>query len=399
MLIGLTIHNFKRFGEAEIVRVAQSTRCSQDSRLPTPSPEAVSVPSAETPEPLPALDTLDVDEENLYEEFCARGWTDGLPVVAPTEERVAALLERAVLSPDAVLGEIPHLRRSLTARASAANAVMAGCAPMHFPLAVAALRAMLDPAFNAHTVMSSTGGAAFCLLVSGPITVELEMATRNDALGIGARSNAVVGRTLRLVARNVFDARAGHLDGSSIGHPGKFTMCLAEDAPPTPWRTLNCELGYDEEDSTVTILGTEAPRQVANLLNPSPEGILLTMASAMRLPATFPVGKGGQGVVVLGPEHAALLVDAGWSRSDVREFLAEASRVDPSELQAAGVIIEEGSQHDMRPGVDGRLPAVRSPKDIFLVTAGGHGAGWSAYIPAWAPLQHSMATTWLVTPR
>src|SRR6185312_16715638 len=111
-------------------------------------------------------------------------------------------------------------------------------------------------------------------------------------------------------------------DGTSIGHPGKFTLCFAEDPPPAPWEPLRVELGYDREDTTVTLLGTEGPRQVANHLNGDPEGVLATVAAAMRCPATFSVGKGGQGLVVLGPEHAAAAIEAGFSRARVREFLA-----------------------------------------------------------------------------
>ncbi|MDE0652933.1 MAG: hypothetical protein OXI26_04735 [bacterium] len=340
-----------------------------------------------------SLNTVDLDDAELLEEFHRRGWTDGLPVVPPTPERVEALLGHAGLAADDVLGGIEARGRSLSAQQAAANATMAGCAPEHFPLAVAALCAMLDPAFNAHTVMTSTGGAAFCLLVSGPVTAELQMATRHNALGPGNRANAAVGRTLRLVARNVFGARTGEMDASSIGHPGKFTLCLAEDEPPAPWEPLRMELGYGIEDSTVTILGTEGPRQVANHLNPSPEGVLTTMAAAMRCPATYPVGKGHQAVVVLGPEHTAALIEAGWTRRRVREFLADASRVTPAEIEAAGVFLEVGTQHDMTPGPDGRLPTVRSADDVFLVTAGGYGAGWSAYIPVWAPTLHSVAVT------
>ena len=340
-----------------------------------------------------ALNTVDLDDAEVLEEFHRRGWTDGLPVVAPTPERVEALLDHAGLAAGTVLGSIEARGRSLSAQQAAANAVMAGCAPEHFPLATAALAAMLDRAFNAHTVMTSTGGAAFCLLVSGPVTRELGMATGHNALGPGNRANAAVGRTLRLVARNVFGARTGEMDASSIGHPGKFTLCLAEDDPPAPWEPLRVELGYSLEDSTVTILGTEGPRQVANHLNPSPAGILTTMAAAMRCPATYAVGKGAQAVVVLGPEHAAALTEAGWTRDGVREFLATASRVAPDEITAAGVFLEEGTQHDMTPGADGKLPVVRGPDDLFLVTAGGHGAGWSAYIPVWAPTLHSVAVT------
>ena len=340
-----------------------------------------------------ALNTVDLDDGDVLEEFHRRGWTDGLPVVAPTPERVEAMLAHAGLGAGEILGTIAARSRSLSAQQAAANAVMAGCAPEHFPLAAAALAAMLDPAFNAHTVMTSTGGAAFCLLVSGPVTRQLDMATRHNALGPGNRANAAVGRTLRLVARNVFGARTGEMDASSIGHPGKFTLCLAEDEPPAPWGPLRVELGYGLEDSTVTILGTEGPRQVANHLNPSPEGILTTMAAAMRCPATYPVGKGSQAAVVLGPEHTAALIEAGWTRARVRAYLAGASRVTPAEIEAAGVFLEVGTQHDMTPGPDGKLPTVPNPDDIFLVTAGGHGAGWSAYLPVWAPPLHSVAVT------
>ena len=339
------------------------------------------------------LNTIDLNSAEIQEEFHRRGWTDGLPVVEPTPERVEAMLAHAGLDAGETLGAIAERSRSLNAGQAAANAVMAGCATEHFPLVVGALCAMLDPAFNAHTVMTSTGGAAFCLLVSGPVTGRLQMATRQNALGAGNRANAAVGRTLRLVARNVFGARTGEMDATSIGHPGKFTMCLAEDGPPPPWEPLRTELGYDIEDSTVTILGTEGPRQVANHLNPNPEGILTTMAAAMRCPATYPVGKGAQAVVVLGPEHAGALTEANWSRARVREFLAEAARVTPAEIEAAGVFLETDTRNDMTPGPDGKLPVVRGPEDLFLITAGGYGAGWSAYIPVWAPPLHSVAVT------
>jgi hypothetical protein len=339
------------------------------------------------------LNTIDLDDAEALEEFYRRDWTDGLPVVMPTPERVEALLDYAGLAPGTVLGSVEARGRSLSAEQAAANAVMAGCAPEHFPLAAAALCAMLDPAYNAHTVMTSTGGAAFCLLVSGPVTRQLGMATRQNALGPGNRANAVVGRTLRLVARNVFGARSGEMDASSIGHPGKFTLCIAEDEPPAPWEPLRVELGYGTDDSTVTILATEGPRQVANHLNPTPEGILTTMAAAMRCPATYTVGKGTQVVAILGPEHVGALLEAGWTRARAREFLAAASRVTPEEITDAGVFLEVDTRHDMTPGPDGKLPVVRDADDVFLVTAGGHGAGWSAYIPVWAPTLHSVAVT------
>ena len=153
-------------------------------------------------------------------------------------------------------------------------------------------------------------------------------------------------------------AKTGGMDGSSVGHPGKYTLCLAEDEPPAPWEPLRVELGYELGDTTVTLVPTEGPRQVANHLNPDATGILKTFATAMRSPATFAVGKAAQVVLLFGPEHTTALIDQGWTRRAAREFLAEESRITPAELEAAGVLIETGAQHDMAPGPDGKLPVV-----------------------------------------
>lgn len=341
---------------------------------------------------------IELEEGRVQEEFFERGWTDGLPVVAPTPERVGAMLELAGVEAAEIVGTVPERAREITAQKAAVNAVMAGCRPEYFPVVLAGLTAMLDPAFNAHTVVTSTGGAALCLVVSGPLVAELGFNSGRNALGPGNRANATVGRTMRLVAMNVLGARSDTLDGSSIGHPGKYTMLVAEEPPPEGWSPLRVELGYDLDDTTVTVLGTEGPHQVANHLNPDPEGILATFAAAMRDPATFAVGKGHQVLIVLGHEHRAALAEAGWTRPMVRHFLAEHSRVTPEELLSAGVLLEHTNQHDMVPEADGKLPTVPSPDDVFLVTAGGAGAGWSAYIPVWAPKIHSAASTRKVLP-
>ena len=123
------------------------------------------------------------------------------------------------------------------------NAVMAGCKPEYFPVVVAALEAMFDPAFNLHTVLTSTGGAALCVVVSGPIAAEIGMNARHNALGQGNRANATIGRALRLIATNALGSRPGESDASSFGHPGKFTLCFAEDPPPAPWQPLSVGSG------------------------------------------------------------------------------------------------------------------------------------------------------------
>jgi hypothetical protein len=336
---------------------------------------------------------VEIANDQLQEEFFARGWTDGLPVVPPTPELVESMLATVDLEADDVIGSIAARSRAVTAEQAAVNAVMAGCRPDYFPIVVAALSAVLDPSFNAHAAFSSTGGAASCVVVSGPQAAEIGMNSGSNALGSGNRANATIGRAVRLVARNIFGAVTGKFDASAMGNPAKYTLCFAEGDPPEPWLPLRVRLGYEPGDTTVTVMATEAPRQIANHLNEEPEGVLRTFVSAMRVAATFAVGKGGQGVVVMGPEHALAVRQAGWTQEQAQEFLCRESRVRPEDLEGAGVKLEIGNQHDMVPGPDGRLPTVGSPADIYLVTAGGGGPGWSAYMPSFAPLQHTRAVT------
>ena len=334
-----------------------------------------------------------VDEADAIEHAFEHRWTDGLPVVPPTRARVEAMLAAGGVSGAHVLGAVPARRRIVTAEIAAANSVMAGCRPEYFVLVLAALDAALDPAFNINTVVTSTGGAAICVIVSGPLAATLGMNARHNVLGTGNRANATIGRALRLTASNALGAKTGRLDATSIGHPGKFTLCFAEDPPPAPWHGLHIVQGYAPGDTTVTVIATEGPRQVANQLSEMPEDVLRSFVAQMKSASTFIVGKGGQCVVVLGHEHALAVRQAGWSQRRVREFLLDHSRVTPAELAAGGVRVEHGAQHDMTPDAEGKLATFRSIDDIILVTAGGPGAGWSAYLPTWAPSIHSRYVT------
>ena len=342
--------------------------------------------------------TIEIDEGDVQEVFLERGWSDGFPVVAPTSTRVQAMLAESDLEPDDVLGAVPGRSAVLTAEMLATNAVAAGCRPEYFPIVQTAMSALLDPAFNLNAALTSTGGAALTVLVSGPLAEQIGVHGGHNALGPGFPANATIGRALRLVSRNVFDARPGTMDGASLGNPGRYSLCFAEGPPPAGWTPLRVDLGYDVADTTVTVMATEGPRQIANHLNGTAEGILATLASAMRSPTTFIAGKGGQAMLVLGPEHAAALAAAGLSRRDVQVHLADASRLGPQDLLDAGVRIPVDSAHDMNVGADGRLPVVKTPEDVFVVTAGGAGAGWSAYLPSWATSVTTTAVSRRVRP-
>jgi hypothetical protein len=339
-------------------------------------------------------EVLSFEEHDVQEEFFARGWTDGLPIVPPTPERVEAMVD--LVGGDALIGYLAARGRGVTIEQAAINAVMAGCRPEYFPVVVAALEATFDPAFNLHTVLTSTGGAALTVIVSGPIADEIGMNARHNVLGPGNRANATIGRALRLVAMNVLGSKPGESDASSFGHPGKLTLCFAEDAPPEPWEPLRVELGYDHADTTVTVVPTEGPLQLAQQLTDSADHILRSFGRSIRHPTWFSTGKGGHGVLVLGPEHAAFC--AHLTRAEVKQRVYEAARIPAGELQASGVHLERGAQHDMTPAQDGTLPSLRSPDDALLVTAGGEGAGWSAWLPAWAPVRHAYRATRRVRP-
>lgn len=316
--------------------------------------------------------------------FDERGWTDGLPVVPPTTEAVEAMLAATDRDPETVLGGVEERALELSVWQAATYAVMAGCRPDYFPVVLATWDAAFDPRFNLHAALSSTGGAALLAIVSGPHARAIGMNATHNLFGPGNRANATIGRAFRLGAMIGLRARPGELDASSFGHAGKYTMHVAEDDPVPPWPSIRRQLGFPEEATTVTILPAEAPRQIAQLINPDPEGLLRTVAACMGNPSQQAAGKGTWWVVLLGPEHALMLREAGWTPSEVRRYLARESRLSLDELERAGVLLHRtGGSYDMVPAEDGTLPVVPSPGHVLVATAGGAGAGWSAAVPSW----------------
>ncbi len=218
----------------------------------------------------------------VQELFHSRKWTDGLPVVPPTPEAVAACLEWTMMTPDHLVGIEPVRARSITAEKLAVNAVMAGCLPMHFPVVVAAFTAMLQDPFLLHGATASTGGAAILIVVNGPIRTELGMSGSFNALGASDRATSAIGRAVRLALYNLMDVRPGDVDRSTLGHPGKFSYCLAEDEENTPWLPLAEEYGVPEHASGVTVMAAGAPRQLMNEWTTEPAEILDTFAAEIK---------------------------------------------------------------------------------------------------------------------
>src|SRR6185437_10662388 len=227
--------------------------------------------------------TYDIADIHAAQElYHANGWTDGLPVVPPTSEAVTACLDWAMMAPDQLIGIEPVRGVAITAEKLAINAVMAGCLPMHFAAVVTAVTAMLQPEFLLHGATASTGGCAVFIVLNGPIRREIGAVGTFNALGNSDRATAVIGRAIRLVLINLLEVRPGGIDRSTIGHPGKFSYCIAEDEEDTSWQPLHVVRGLPQEVSSVTVMAAGSPRQIMNEWTTEPREILETFAAEMR---------------------------------------------------------------------------------------------------------------------
>ncbi len=335
-------------------------------------------------------------------EYCyTQGWTDGLPVVPPTEVRVAEFLAHLGCERDEVLGGVPERRRTVTVEHVVANAVMAGCLPEYAPVVVAAVEAMLQPAFNLVGPSASLGGSAIITIVNGPLVDTLQINCRNNLFGAGNRANATIGRAVRLVLMNTCGAIPGLFDRSCLGHPGKYTYCIAENAADSPWLPLHVERGLQTDDNAVTVFACEGPRQVRNSVRSTPEGVLTTIADAMSTLGTSLTTSGsvsdsatgtrqGEIAVVIAGEHMTTIAEQGWSKQDVRVYLAEHAQRTVADLKRGG-----GLPGEIGPGDEAEfVPVVAQPEDILVIAAGGSEGPMSAVIPSWGPNVASTAVTW-----
>ena len=327
------------------------------------------------------------DEADAIELCFSRGWTDGLPVVPPTPERVERMLGAVRLDPAHEITYIAHRAVSVTAEKVAINAVMAGCRPEYMPVVVAAVEAIGDPRWSYHGPGTSTAGAGVLVIVNGPVARELDINAGDNLFGPGWRANLTIGRAVRLVMRNVCGSMPGALDRGTLGHPGKLSYVIAENEAESPWTPLHVERGFRAEQSAVTIVAAAAPRQFYNQLSSSAEGILATLADDMRASGNL-MGQPNF-VVVLAGEHMRTIAGSGWNKAMIREFLFEHTRNSHAHLkrtqQMAGAV---------QPGDETRLrPLVESPDDILVVAAGGRAGAFSCYIPGWGGKRSSQAVT------
>jgi hypothetical protein len=321
-------------------------------------------------------------------EFCfQQGWSDGLPVVPPTEGRVGAMLEAAHLDPKQEIGYVTHRAVSITAEKVAVNAVMAGCKPEYMSVVVAAVEGISDPAWSYHGPGTSTGGAGVLMIVNGPVARDLDINAGDNLFGPGWRANLTIGRAVRLVMRNVCGSRPGTLDRGTLGHPGKLSYVIAENEAESPWTPLHVERGFQPEQSTVTVMAADAPHQFYNQLSRTAEGVLTTLADDMRVSGNV-MGQPHYCVVLAG-EHMRTISAEKWTKADIRAFVFEHTQNSLAHLKRTGRMagtVQPGDDSTMR-------PLVASADNILVVAAGGRAGAFSCYIPGWGSARGSQAVT------
>jgi len=318
-------------------------------------------------------------DDDLQRVFRERGWTDGLPIIAPTRERVDAMLAGAWFGPADVLGVEPVKARMLTAEKVAINAVMAGCLPGDFPVVATAVTALCRPELLVHGATASTGGCAILLVVNGPIRHELGMSSAHSALAGPDRASVCIGRAVRLVLRNLLDVRPGELDRSTLGHPGKLSWCVAEDEEGArPWQPLAAERGVPDGVSAVTAFAASGPRQIMNEWTTDPVEVLTTVVAEIRATMLHYSIWAGNYAVVFPPQLCAVFHRAGWSKGDVRQFVYDHAVVQRSDWEAVGkaAVVTDTNRHR-------QYRALPSPEHLLVVTAGGEAGGFAAVIPPW----------------
>jgi hypothetical protein len=262
-----------------------------------------------------------VDEDALLDDYFDRGWTDGLPVVAPTPGRVEEFLAVVGLPADEIIGAVPTRQVEVTAEHVAINAVMAGCRREYMPVVVAAVRAHLREKGNCHSTTGTLSGAAQAVIVNGPARIALDVNCRAGCFGPGWRANATIGRALRLVIRNVCRAIPNFLDRGSFSTPARYSFCFGEDEEGSDWVPMSVERGVPAGTSAVTVASVMSMLPATDFASRTPEGVTASIARAIRARGTAGdvwLGDDTNVVVVVGPEHRRYFVEAGWSKADLR---------------------------------------------------------------------------------
>ncbi len=314
------------------------------------------------------------DLDELIEFFHAMRWSDGLPIVPPTRERVERMLSCTTRKPDEVVANVAPGFGAATVERIAINAVMAGCRTDYLPLLIAATQAVTVKEFNLQGIQATTNPVAVWLVVNGPIAEQLGVNSGMNCLGQGTVANATLGRALRLILQNLGGAVPGEMDRATHGMPGKFSFCCAENEAQSPWESLHVERGYQCEQSTVTVIGAAGTHNM-NTHAKDADDLIRVIADTMAFPTSNDYWINGEPWIVVSPEHAEVLHAGGLSKADVKRRLWEASKMRARRMAKMELARTQTARAaELGPITEETLlPISGSPDGIGIVVAGGPG--------------------------
>lgn len=319
--------------------------------------------------------------EDAQEAMHDRGWSDGLPLVAPSAERVSAMLAGTSRRADEVVANVAPDLADCTVEKAAVNAVMAGCRPEYFPVVLAALTAVCNDTFNMHGMLATTMPVGPVFIVNGAIAREIGMNSGINVFGQGNRANSTIGRAVQLIVRNVGGGRPGEVDRAALGQPGKVGFCFAEieGAAESGWGPLCTDFGFEAGTNTVTAFPGEAPRSVVDQLSRDPESLARTMAAALNAIHHPKLVLGFDAILAVAPDHSRVFIDSGWTRQQTAERINELTTRPGSELVRGAGGIAEGVPEFL---AEADLPKFREG-GLHLVHCGGGAGLFSAVIGGW----------------
>jgi len=326
-----------------------------------------------------------------FEFFLEKEWSDGLPVVTPTEARVQWMLTGTRRSPDEIVGPIPPALEVATVRTVAIHAVMAGCKPEYLPVVLGGVQLILREEFNMGGVQCTMHGVAPLMIVNGPYAQKIGLHGGNGCFGPGFRANATIGRAIRLILLNLGGGISGKASATVFSSPFRYTACVTENAAISPWASLAESRGYSTADNVITCAMAENPRLHFDDVSTEPERLLRGVGDAMTAPGSWNMWFVSDMVVAMSPQHAKLCADAGMSRADVVERLSQLAVRKQSGVKYGGNWRPERAR---AMGVDpddenALIRAVKDPRRLHLIVAGGNGP-ITAVCHGWNETSHAV---------
>jgi hypothetical protein len=318
--------------------------------------------------------------EDEQEAMHERGWSDGLPLVPPTEERVLRMLDGTSRDPQEVVGLIPPTLQPATVEKIAINAVMAGCKPEYLPVVLAAVEAVLEDGFAMHGVLATTMFVGPVVVVNGPIRRRIGMNAKGNVLGQGNRANGAIGRAVQLVIRNIGGGRPQEVDRATLGNPGKYTYCFAEDEEGSCWEPLSVERGMKPGQSAVTVFAGFGLQGMVDQKSREPESLARSYAESLKAIHNIKLAPCCDALLVICPEHERTFRSAGWSKTRLYEELYKLCEIPGEELVAGAKGIAEGGPASLA----GKTINKFRPGGLMIVRAGGGAGMFSGIIGGWS---------------